>query len=54
MKKELALKKVNEILKSLGAELLSDTTTHKMRISIKSSSSNKKYIVSRRDSNVKQ
>jgi len=52
MKKDLV--KANELLKDLGAELLPDSKTHKLRVEIKSSSSNKKYIVSRRDTEVKQ
>src|ERR1017187_8117740 len=41
---------INKVLKEFDAELLPDTETHILRISVKSESSNRKYIVSKRDS----
>ena len=49
-----SLTKVNNFLQNLGAELLPDSETHDLRIQIKSASSNRKYIVSKRKTKIKQ
>jgi hypothetical protein len=51
MGKELSIKR---ILNEVSAKLLPDTATHKHRIEIRSETSNKIYIVSKRNTNVKQ
>lgn len=45
-----SLTELNKVLKEIDAELLPDSPTHKLRIKIKSESSNREYIVSKRDS----
>lgn len=45
---------IKTLVHEAGATLLPNTATHKIRIEIKSESSNRKYVVSKRDTNVKQ
>jgi len=52
--KELAKKDILSQLKKLGAEQLPDTKTHIHRMKIRSETSDREYIVSKRNTNIKR
>lgn len=49
-----SLTELNKVLQEIDAELLPDSPTHKLRIKIKSETSNREYVVSKRDTYISQ